>query len=659
MSLFWLWQLVWIESIKDFFKEKFEFDIDENKFFKAIELFIDWKWFAWLHVLAKWTEVLNEWEENNSFYKKVAEEINKTKYAKNLDWWMKWKAIKSVWSEKTKELTSWLDYIIRSTKNLLPFADNEEKKQVDALVWFIKKKKEEMKLKIKKNDTVDMTLKQIMWEDPSSSQPQEKQDWSSQENMSWDTNEESEQRWDRTLFARVSQFSAKAKYYDGLYDKYLKYKWLDVWWKRLQKMRKIYEVGQFTKQEKWYLYEMIKLEEKWGIQKIFSDLQNETDPKKAKLLKKEIEGYIKNYEKFESFFSIYVRNMRSKPSFLDENIDSYKKFEVLKAKEVDLWEEIHNISKAYDEKILNLRKTETDTKLLEKKEAEAKKRFNDELYWKNWKVTELRNVQKSMLEELSIISTGDSLKSREFVNKNIWRFKTKVLPWWKVWLALLWLTVWSVALEWIKQEDFNKELMLAWWEAVWSFVPFVNVWLDFRQILSWEDLAGRKLSWIERWAMAPTFLVLDTVWSIATATWIWAVAWVPILIWSNALKWAKWAKMLKTAKEVEQVAKNTHTSKWIVEQQKLMEKLRKQWLHIIWSAQDVSRIPWDIIFKYQEWMKLAYNSWLLKAASPLMSVSKIWIYGWLWYSVITGIWETWNLILEKTNPILEFLKELV
>ncbi len=685
LGMFGLWQFVWLEDVKKFFKDKLNFDIDDNRLLKAIECFSKWDFIDWFKVLFLWTDSLsNKPKKPDEFYQKVAEEISKKEYVKkNIRGWIDRKVIKKFWWDLTNDFLGLWDSSIRFFESLV-WRNKEQNLHINALKDYLKDMKETKKLDIKENDTVEFTLGQIMWEADDSTWDT-KTTWDTEsenkDNQVWWENIDSAKveeakKWpwiasalawenwtwkDRVLASRVLEYAWKSMYYDSLYNKYLKYNSMDVWWTRINKMKAIYKYGTFWAD--WSLHKIIQIEEKWWLQKLLAELQESSDPKRIKAIKKEIDLFLSAHKRFERDFDNYVRKSKIKWWILNENIDNIDEFNKLKEEEIKLWNEIHETSKQFDDEINELRKTETDPKELSKKEALIRKRYSDAIDWPNWKKVELRKIQKDMMSNLEIISNTDSVEAKEFYNTNKNRIKKSKLPWWKIWLALMWIIVWSIALQWVKDKE---RLALMWAEAVWGFIPFVNMWLDIKQIINWKDLAWGDLAWWERFWLAPAFLVLDTVWSLATATWIWSAIWIPILVGSNALKWAKWARLLKTSKDAIKVAEWAHTAEWIAKQTKVLEEFRNLWINLIWWARDISKVPGDFISKYREWMQLAYSSWWLKTVWPLATVSKMAIYWWLWYSVYTWIWEVWSVVIDKVSwltskisPVLDIAKTVM
>lgn len=653
---------------------------------------------------AIWIESKEEKEANEKFAKKIFESENKTVNPLTL---------KKIKWDKVLDLISWTWFfwnILWLIKNafipdsLMPLLKDrwissiDELKEISYVMDYLKKKKEKGELKVWANTTIWDVIKMDSWieklqkqvKDPdlkiawvwatawvvdrewtTSPETSEWQDWTWEKPDHASIEEAKKWPWmafllwnestgeDRTLASRILEYAWKSIFFERLYNNYLKFNSIDIGWTKLEKMKKIYSKND-TFWYTWSLSKMIKVEERWWIQWLLSSLQETRNPAKIRTIKKEIDTYLREVQKFEKSFALHVRESKVKPSVLRDNVDEVREFDRLKQEEIKIWNEIHETSKKFDDEIIELRKTETDPKTLATKEAEIRKRYSEALHWPNWKMAELRNTQKEMMSNLESIASWDSVKAKDFLKANKDRLKKSSLPWWKVWLALLWLTAWSMALTWFQDKE---KLAYIWAEAVWWFVPFLNVWLDFRQMVTWNDFAWDKLAWWERWWLAPAFLVLDTIWSLAVVSWIWSVAWVPILAWSWALKsmrWVKWwVKIAREAKEAEKIAKSAHIAQWIVEETKILEELSKLWINFMWKTWDLLKIPWDFLTKYREWMKAAYSNPLLKMASPLATTSKIAVYGWIWYSVYTWVWPVGTVIVDKVKSWIDIAKDIL
>lgn len=657
-----------------------------------------------------WFENKEEKEANEKFAKEVSDsEYNSKKTTINPDTLKQLKDKKAkdilnwtwvIWTLLNNWLSKWADsiWLNKTLLNVLNFSSEINLEEVLAIKEYLKTKVDKKEIEIWDNTTIWDIIKMHSWNDKLQKQVKDPDlkvvwAWIATWIVAWESNPtpeanewqdwlwitpdnasvEEAKKWpwigfllwneatgeDRTLASRVLEFAWKSLYYERLYNTYLKFNSIDIWWKKLDKMKAIYNHNN-THWYTWSLAKIIKVEEKWWIQRLLADLQETTDPNKIKSIKKNIDSHLREIEKFEKAFSKHVRESKLKWSILRDTMDEAQEFNRLKDDELRIWNEIHDLSKKFDDEIIELRKTETDPKALATKEAEIRKKYSEALNWPNWRMIELRNIQKEMISNLEVIANWDSARSKEFLEANKGRIKKSSLPWWKIWLALMWITAWSVALTWFQDKE---KLAYMWAEVVWWFIPFLNVWLDFKQIATWKDFAWDTLAWWERWGLAPAFLVLDTVGSLAVATWIWSALWIPILAWSWALKgmrWVKWwAKIAKEVKDAEKVANWAHLAQWITEETKILQELKKSWINFLWNAGDLMKVPSDFLAKYREWMQAAYSSSLLKMASPLATTSKIAVYWWLWYSVYTGTWEIGKVVIDKAKSWIDFAKDIL
>ncbi|MDD3302053.1 MAG: hypothetical protein PHN31_00730 [Candidatus Gracilibacteria bacterium] len=161
LGVFGLGQVLSREQVKKFFKDQFNFDVDENRVLKAIEYFSKGEILDGIMALIFGSDHKERVQEGEKFYQDVTEDMHNKGYTKDLREWNDTKILKKFSGEYTNSFQDGIGSRADSLFGLFG-KDNPELSYTQALRKYIKEQTKKYKIEIKTDDTVEFTLKQIL-----------------------------------------------------------------------------------------------------------------------------------------------------------------------------------------------------------------------------------------------------------------------------------------------------------------------------------------------------------------------------------------------------------------------------------------------------------------------------------------------------------------
>ncbi len=621
LGMFGLGQAMWLEDVKKFFKEQLNFDIDQNRLLKAMQCFATWEIIDWFKVLFLWVDSLKEkpkkWDD---FFKKVAEEINKTKHIEKIRWWINWEYIKKIWGNKTNDFLWFQENLIRWGSGLF-WSTKDEKLHLDAFSSYLKESIKSKKIDVKANDTVEYTLEQIIWKD-----------------QSWSTTKEEKKNSEVTPPVPVSSEQwaqnnpTDNKEWSSLDNSllYLVVKWtrFEVWKLHIRHSVRKY-ISSIEWKALWLAETKVEIKELESLEELLQ--KDNLSPKEKQNLESKLEKFLqKNPEILWDISKLKAWDLDSLISDPKLKAELIVEQEKLKQKAIDYHKEVDKLRK---EKYRLVVEWETELRKLAEKDksffssnrsrySKERKNILDEIAKKDEQILAKNNWMNSELE-ISLKNTDELYKKHSLpeetkvkINKNLygalgWLWVAfEMIPWVKtakkVWkLGFIGLVSHTLISEWLSWDSkFKADIAEVWF----GILPVTSEILDFKAAITWYDLAERPLTAQDRW-MRAWFWVVWTVADLATILTLWWSLW--LRAWLTWIKWlAKVAEVAWDAWKLSSIwnaVSDFSKTEWFIKTVKMANtwwKMLTFWA--LWIA--IYDTVWDISMpNISEWAKSTYD----------------------------------------------------
>lgn len=606
--ILWLWKMVWVDQIKEYVKKNLGIDVDETRLLKAMESYKKWEYMEMIKILVFWTEKIEKAKESDAFYSSVMSDIHNKWYSKKLRSWEKIDHIKSIAWWNTNDFLNWFGSWLDLWRSIF-WKENEELSHIQILREYIIKETKSKKINIEKKDTVEYTLKQILWKD------KVEQSTTSSEIKSWEPPKETivewaiATAWVWTALAMTPPVNEQVNDNDKK-NEWEKYSSLDnpvlYYWSRwvsygIRKVKLSNSIRRYLSQLQWNEMKLPQTREKIReLQKMDTLLNkpklNESEKKILAWLLDKHHEFIKLPLSAKTYVDVLESNPELKKELLkeeqklrasakeyhekalklkNEKFEKVQKLEMELIKKKKMWKwEFMNLnmpltSETYDSrpKFQNPFKVGTNE-------------YNDFNILRNKWLEDIKKIDFEM-EELSKKHGFNMSDSNEKINNLIKKYNIKDADWvikrWffggleKVWYKIekiRWVSTWKTFFRiwfaglmlWTLVNEFATWDDNFWLDAteVWFWIlPITSEILDFTAALRWKDLAWRDLISKDRWIRA-WFGVVWTLADAATLVTFWQSEW--LRVWLAWVKWtAKVADIAKDAKTLEKV------KQWIFE----------------------------------------------------------------------------------------------